>query len=114
MLTLEKMEEMGIHTKDGLARCMNKEAFYFKMVKMSLSNKYFDQLGDALAEGKLDEAFDMAHALKGVIGSVAIAPLYDPMVKLTDQLRFREEADYPAIYAPIKKLRDDLLALAQD
>lgn len=114
MLTLEKLEELGIETREGLARCMNKEAFYFKMITMSLSNKYFDELPDVLAAGKIDEAFDMAHALKGVIGSVAIAPLYDPLVKMTDQLRFHEEVDYPAIYAPIKKLRDDLLGLAKN
>ena len=114
MLTLDKLEAMGIDTKDGLARCLNKEAFYFKMLTKTLSNKYFDQLEGVLAEGKLEEGFEMAHALKGVIGSVGVAPLFEPMSKMTDQLRFREEADYPAIYAPIKKLRDDLLALAQD
>lgn len=114
MLTLENLEELGIDTKGGMARCMNKEAFYFKMVNKTLSNKYFDQLGEVLAAGDLAKGFEMAHALKGILGSVALGPLFEPMAKLTDQLRSREEADYPAIYAPIKKLRDDMLALAQD
>ena len=41
MITFETLKEFGIDPKDGLARCMNKEEFYFKMLKMGLSNEYF-------------------------------------------------------------------------
>ncbi len=110
MLTMEKLTEFGIDPAEGLKRCMNKEEFFFKMIKMSLSNAYFDSLGGLIEAGDLDEAFEQAHALKGVLGNIAIAPLYEPMAAMTELLRAKKEADYAALYRPIKELRDRLLA----
>ena len=33
MSIMETLKELGIDAKDGLARCMNKEDFYLKMLK---------------------------------------------------------------------------------
>ena len=111
MLTIEKLQEFGVDTKEGLNRCMNNEGFYFKMLGMGLSNEYFDTLGNALDAGKLDEAFEAAHALKGVLGNLAITPLYNPLAELTEDLRAKKASDYVERYRPIKKLRDEMLAL---
>ena len=114
MLTLEKLEEMGINTKEGLNRCMDNEAFYFKMIALGISNECFESLGKALSSGNLDEAFEAAHALKGVIGNLAIAPIYDPLVKITEMLRAKKDADYMPMYNQIKDMRDRLLAACKD
>ena len=111
MLTLEKLQELGIDTKEGLNRCMNMEAFYFKMLGMGLTNEYFETLEKAIADNKLDEAFEAAHALKGVIGNLAIAPIYEPLAEMTEMLRAKQSADYATIYKPIKEIRDKLVAL---
>ena len=110
MLTMERLAELGIDPAEGLKRCMNKEEFFFKMIKMSLSNAYFDSLGQLIEAGDLAEAFEQAHALKGVLGNIAIAPLYEPMAEMTELLRAKKDADYTALYRPIKELRDKLLA----
>ena len=114
MLTLEKMQELGIDPKEGLTRCMNNEVFFFKMITMAVSNEYFETLGKALDEGNLDTAFEAAHALKGVIGNLALAPLYNPLAEMTELLRAKKEADYVSMYHPIKEIRDQLLILAKD
>ena len=111
MLTIEKLAEFGVDTKEGLTRCMNNEGFYFKMIDLGLSNEYFETLGKALEENKLDEAFEAAHALKGVIGNLALAPIYNPLAEMTELLRAKKEADYVTIYRPIKEMRDKLLAM---
>ena len=111
MLTIEKLAEFGIDTKEGLARCMNNEAFYYKMLAMGLGNEYFESLETFLAEGRLDEAFEAAHALKGVMGNLALTPLYEPLSEITELLRARKVAEYAAMYKPVKELRDKLLAL---
>ena len=111
MLTLEKLQEFGVDTKEGLNRCMNMEAFYFKMINMGLSNEYFDTLGKALEENNLDEAFEAAHALKGVIGNLALTPIYKPLADMTELLRAKKSADYVKIYKPIKEIRDKMLQL---
>ena len=114
MLTLEALSDFGVDTKEGLTRCMNNEAFYFKMIAMGLGNDYFEKLASSLDEGKLSEAFEAAHALKGVIGNLALSPIYNPLSQLTEMLRAKKEADYVTMYKPIKEMRDKLLAMCQD
>lgn len=112
MLTIEKLEEFGVNTKEGLTRCMNKEAFYFKMLKMGLANDSFEKLESAIAEGNLENAFEYAHALKGVLGNLALTPIYTPLAEMTEMLRAKRDANYAEIYKPILELRNTLLAQA--
>lgn len=110
MLTIEKLQEYGVNTKEGLARCMNMEKFYFKMLGMGLKNDSFDKLEKYLAEGNLEEAFETAHALKGVVGNLAITPIFIPLSDITESLRAKKDLDYVALYKPIKELRDKLIS----
>ena len=110
MLTIEKLQGYGVNTKEGLSRCMNMEKFYFRMLGMGLKNDAFDKLEKCLATGNLEEAFEQAHAIKGVVGNLAITPIYNPISEMTEQLRRKEEVDYVALYKPIKELRDKLVA----
>ncbi len=110
MLTIAKLQEYGVNTKEGLGRCMGMEAFYFRMLGMGLKNDSFEKLDAALADGNLEEAFEQAHALKGVVGNLALTPIYNPLADLTEMLRSKKDADYVAMYKPIKELRDKLVA----
>lgn len=110
MITIEKLQEFGVDTKEGLTRCMNNQNFYFKMLKMGLSNDMFEKLEKALTEKNSEEAFEAAHALKGVLGNLALTPIYTPLAEMTEMLRAGKEADYMAMYTPILNLRNELLA----
>ena len=114
MRTLDKIKELGIDPKEGMTRCMNNEVFFFKMISMAISNEYFETLDKALNEGDLNTAFEAAHALKGVIGNLALAPIYIPLSEMTELLRTRKPADYTSMYRPIKEIRDQLLAMTKD
>ena len=111
MLSIETLTEFGVNTKEGLTRCMNNEKFYFKMIKMGLASDQFDKLGAALENNKLDEAFEAAHALKGVLGNLALTPVYNPLAEMTELLRAGKSEDYVTMYKPILELRNKLLAL---
>ena len=111
MLTLEKLDEFGVDTKEGLTRCMNNQKFYFRMISMGLSNDSFEKLGKALEENNLEEAFEAAHALKGVLGNLALTPIYKPLSEMTEMLRAKKNADYTAMYEPIMEMRNQLLQL---
>lgn len=111
MLTIEQLNEFGVNTKEGLTRCMNNQKFYFRMLKMGLSSDQFDKLGSAIDAGKNDEAFEAAHALKGVLGNLALTPIYNPLAEMTEMLRAGQTADYAEMYKPIMALRNQLLAM---
>ena len=110
MLTIERLQEYGVNTKEGLSRCMNMEKFYFRMLGMGLKNDSFEKLGKFLEENNLEEAFEQAHALKGVVGNLALTPIYEPLADMTEMLRAKKDADYVAMYKPIKEIRNKLVA----
>ena len=110
MLTIERLQELGVNTKDGLSRCLGNATFYFRMIGMGLKNDAFEKLDKALADGNFDESFEHAHALKGVVGNLALPPIYNPLSEMTEMLRAKKQADYVAMYKPIKEIRDKLVA----
>ena len=109
MLTLDKLKEFGADTSEGLARCMSNEDFYLKMVGMGIGDERFETIKDVLEKKDWDAAFEMAHALKGVLGNLALTPIYEPMSEMTELLRAKDtNADYLSYYTEMKGQLDKL------
>ncbi len=111
MLTIDALKELGVNTQEGLARCMNNEMFYLRLVGMGLKDGGFEKLDAAISAGDLDAAFEAAHALKGVLGNLALTPLYGPVSEMTELLRTKTQTDYVPFLEKIKSERAKLLAL---
>jgi len=111
MLTVDALKEFGANTDEGLGRCLNNEQFYLRLVKMSLEDGSFEKLAAALECGDTKGAFEAAHALKGVMGNLALTPIYTPASELTELLRSGMEADYNSYLEAIRVQRDRLSAL---
>ncbi|MBP3217150.1 MAG: Hpt domain-containing protein [Lachnospiraceae bacterium] len=114
MLTVDKLKAFGANTEEGLARCMNNEQFYLRVVGMGLEDKSFEELRAALDAGDLDTAFEKAHALKGVLGNLSLTPIYEPVQKMTELLRARTQMDYTGLLEEAVGLRDKLQAMSQE
>ena len=111
MLTIKDLKEFGADTDAGLGRCLGNEAMYLRFVGMALKDPAFERLPEAAASGDLASAFEAAHSLKGVVGNLAITPLYDALSDITELLRARTEMDYSEKLDAIKALVDQLRAL---
>ena len=94
MITIDGLNALGAHTKEGLERCLNNEAFYLRMVGMALADDGYERLKAAIEAHDLDEAFERAHALKGSLGNVALTNLLEPIAEMTEDLRARKDIDY--------------------
>lgn len=109
MITLDALKELGADTTSGIARCVNDEQFYLRMVNMALEDKNFDLLKEVIASGDLSAAFERAHALKGVMGNVALTSLYEPIAAVTEELRAGNDIDYTdylnQIFTELEKYR---------
>ncbi len=114
MITIEQLNGFGADTREGLARCCGSEALYLRLVKAAANEKSFDRLTLAAGEGNYREAFEAAHALKGVLGNLSLTPLYDKVCEITELLRAEEKTDCAPLLAEINSLRDELLALCVD
>ena len=105
MITIEELKAQGADVETGLSRCVGNEALYLKLVGMGLGDAKFEELGTALDAGNLTKAFELCHALKGVIGNLALTPLYEVLSDMTEKLRKQEAADYSTLYSSIITLR---------
>jgi HPt (histidine-containing phosphotransfer) domain-containing protein len=114
MLSIDMLQQFGANTREGLGRCMNNETFYLRLVNMGLDDASFDRLEAALRNDDRKAAFEAAHALKGVMGNLALTPLYEQLSELTELLRADSDADYPALLNEIMVKRRALIAFRGD
>lgn len=108
MLTLEKLDSFGANTKIGVQRCANKEELYLRLVKMIPGNESFKKLEQAINKNDLDGAFKYAHGLKGVLLSLELTPLIEPVVQITELLRNKNKLDYSKYLEMIETRRQEL------
>ncbi|MEE1169439.1 MAG: Hpt domain-containing protein [Anaerovoracaceae bacterium] len=94
MLTKEALDALGAETAEGIARCVDNEEFYLKLVKKVLEQDDLDQLRAAVESGDLDAAFERAHAMKGAFGNLALTSLFEQASAMTEELRSRNNIDY--------------------
>ncbi len=114
MLTLDALRDYGANVTEGLARCLNNEAFYLRLVKMAAQDDSYGKLYGALEQKNYDAAFEIAHTLKGVLGNLSLTPLNDPVSELTELLRKRTDMDYAAYIALIKEQHGKLLSACEE
>ncbi|MCR4946585.1 MAG: Hpt domain-containing protein [Lachnospiraceae bacterium] len=113
MITIDSLKSFGADTADGLQRCLNMESFYLDLVNSVKTDKGLDELKDFLDAGDLDNAFEKAHALKGMYGNLSLTPIYTPLSELTDLLRSRETGDRQSIIEKCMPLLTDVLSQKQ-
>ena len=114
MITVEKLNSFGADAAEGLARCFDNEALYLKLVSTIPDDAVFDRLKQSIESKNLDNAFEAAHALKGVLGNLSLTPLYTIAVDITENLRNRTQMDYSELLAKLFEKRDELGKLCAD
>ena len=114
MLTVEKLKNYGANVEEGLERCMNNEAFYLRMVDMALGNDGFDKLDAAVEKGEIPQIFEAAHALKGMLGNLALTPLFQPASEITELARAGTDTDYAALWSRLNEEKKKLQALRDE
>ena len=116
MLTIEKLKAYGANVDEGMSRCMNNETFYLRLVNMAADDAGFERLRSALEKNDRKEGFEAAHALKGMLGNLALTPVAKPASELTEMLRTETgaETDSQALMEEILTQREKLLQLRDE
>ena len=112
MLTIDKLKEYGANVDEGVKRCINDEGFYLSLVETVIPDTRIDELEAAINAKDYDKAFEIAHALKGLYGNIAISPIYDPVNEMTELLRGRTDTDYTRLLNEAKQQKKKLNELA--
>ncbi len=113
MAGLEDLRAYGANVDEGLNRCVNNEEFYFRMIRKAVDDPSFEDLPRAIGEKDLARAFEIAHALKGVLTNLALTPLSEPVSEIVELLRSQTDTDYSGYLEKIAAKKAELVNLLQ-
>ncbi|MBO7179246.1 MAG: Hpt domain-containing protein [Clostridia bacterium] len=82
-----KLREAECDVDAALERFLDDEDLYEQFYSALLNDEAFSNLGEALNENRLQDAFEYAHTLKGVIGNMGLTPLYETVCDIVEPLR---------------------------
>ena len=109
MSKIDDLKAFGANVDEGLKRCVNNEEFYMRMVNKAADDASFDDLEKAVNSKDLGQAFEIAHALKGVLANLALTPICDPVSDIVEKLRNKTDADYGSYLEIIRTKREELI-----
>lgn len=93
----------------ALARFLGDKAFYCRLLAAVPQEADFAELGEALTRGDLKDAFEHAHALKGVLGNMGLTPMYDEACLIVEPLRAGGREGVDGYYRTLMEQREKLL-----
>lgn len=108
MLSIDVLKNFGADTAEGLSRCLDDEDFYLELIPEAIERERYEKLEKLLHEKNLTAAFEAAHALKGVLGNLALTPIYEPCSEMTEFLRSGTDMDYTELINKVLFERDRL------
>lgn len=91
-MNLDLLREAGVDVEDGLRRFMNNEAMFEKYLKKFLDNDLYEPLVEEMSKEPLQtrEAFERAHALKGVCANLSMSSVMEVLHPMVEKLRVGE------------------------
>jgi HPt (histidine-containing phosphotransfer) domain-containing protein len=110
-MTIEQLSNLGADTKSAIARCAGNEALFLRLVPKALEESKYLELEQYILEKKYDEAFEVAHALKGVLANMSLTPILNPVCEIVELLRAKTDTDYSALLEEVKTQRDKFASL---
>jgi HPt (histidine-containing phosphotransfer) domain-containing protein len=79
--------EYGIDIEDVMKRFVDDEDFYRECLDMFFKDDSLKDLKVAIDNQDIQEAFNAAHTIKGIVGNLGLTPLFDMVSELVEDLR---------------------------
>ena len=84
---IEELKNWGCDVEDAMTRFLDDEEFYVTCLYTMVQDPAYGRLGEALRAGDVQEAFEQAHTLKGVLSNMGLTPIYEIVIQLVEPLR---------------------------
>ncbi|MEG1727607.1 MAG: Hpt domain-containing protein [Acidaminococcaceae bacterium] len=114
MTMLEALTQWGGEVEDALARFDGDEEMYVTCLHIFAKDENFALLGEQMAAGDYEAAFDSAHTLKGVSANLSLTPLYQVICLLVEALRHKEYDRAVKIYPALHKAQESFCKLVKE
>ncbi len=84
---LLELENRGCDIKGALRRMIDDEEFLIDCIETVLNDSGYDKLKELIEEKSVQEAFNCAHSLKGIVSNVGLTPMFKVLSDIVEILR---------------------------
>ena len=102
----EILMSVGIDYDEAIGRFAGATELFEKFLKEMAIMKVIEPLQKALTDGNVDEAFAVAHTLKGNFGNMSAKPLFNIITPLVDELKKGNMTEAQKLYINLEKEYD--------
>lgn len=81
------LETIGVDEREVMARFMNNEGLYCRILKKFMEDKSYEELKKSWEDEDYEAAFRAAHTLKGVSANLGLGGIRELSSTITEQLR---------------------------
>jgi len=103
---IERLKELGCDVDDAMERFMDDEEFYLECLEQVLRDEGFGKLRTALESHQIQEGFDCAHTLKGLVANLGLTSLDEKIKGVVEPLRAGKDAGLMEKYKEIMVERE--------
>ncbi|MDD3169978.1 MAG: Hpt domain-containing protein [Eubacteriales bacterium] len=111
---IDTMRQLNCDIDAAMDRFLNDEEFYKECLCQVLMEESYGKLGEALKAGKVEEAFEYAHSLKGVLANLGLTPLLKLVTELVEPLRQGQSEGLMPVYERLIEERDNMLRISRE
>ncbi|MDD2648962.1 MAG: Hpt domain-containing protein [Eubacteriales bacterium] len=105
----QKLMLYGADVKRALARFGGDRDIYRECIRLLIGGDSFQNLKSAVSEENVNEAFNVAHAMKGAAGNLGLEPMLEAIGEVVEPLRGGEKMpDLSRAIAEIERQRKQL------
>lgn len=112
-LITDRLKEYGADVDGALERFVGDEDLYITCISTFLRDTGFLEVVSSIQKESYAEAFEYAHALKGVAGNLGLQPLYYSLSSLVEKLRNKEYNDIEKYCGNVIKSYEELKSMEQ-
>ena len=107
-MNVVKIKDDGIDLR-VIDQCFGgNEEIYFKFLRRFFEDKDYIKFNELMLQENYSEAFNSAHALKGVAGNLGMIKVYEFLVVIVEKIRNLNYEDLDTLYIKLKKECDRL------
>ncbi len=90
---IRELEQKGCDMRGAMRRFLDDEDFYLKCLHETMEANRLEKIREALSRQDFRRAFEIAHDLKGVSGTLGLTPVYEAVCRVVEDLRYDPKAE---------------------
>ena len=111
---LDKFAAYGADVEGVMDRFMDDEDLLMTCLDQFVADDEVEQLKEEMDKGDYEQAFEVAHALKGVSGNLGLTPLFQATCVLVEALRHKEYDNLKEQLALVLERREEFVKAYED